>query len=113
MDDKFYGILYAGLIILAMGLPFAGAVWLAQKRGKSARTAALFLGPYYTLPIVLLLWATGTKGIRLLAEAIGVVAVITPLLYYRLGIMEDRLRRSQDYPAKLARYEREIQRRKE
>jgi hypothetical protein len=73
--------LLAGLVILAIGLPFAGAAWFELKRGKSARAAAPLLVPYYSIPIVLLLWATGVKGIRLLGEAVGVVAIVTLFCY--------------------------------
>jgi hypothetical protein len=113
MDDRFYGILGVGLVLLGTALPYAGAVWFALKRGKSTRAAALFLVPYYSLPIVLLLWATGAKGIRLLGEAVGVVAIITLLCYGSLNRIDNYLSWRKQYPEGFREYQDEIRRRKE
>jgi hypothetical protein len=113
MDDRLYGFLGAVLVLLAIMLPMAGAVWFVQKRGKSARAAALFLVPYYSLPIVLLLWATGVNGIRLLAGGVGVVAVVTLLCYGSLGRIDYYLSWNKQYPEGFREYQDEVRRRKE
>lgn len=113
MEDRFYVILGVGLVLLAIILPAVGAVWFVQKRGKSARAAALFLGPYYSLPIVLILWVTGTKGLRLLAEAVGVVAAISLLCYGWLLRVDYYLSWRKQYPEGFREYQDEIRSRKE
>jgi hypothetical protein len=110
--DRIYGALLAGLIILAMTLPPAGATWFVLKRGKSARAAALFIVPYYSMPILLLLWGVGVKGIRLLGAVVGVVAAITLLCYGWLGYTDYLLRRRKEYGG-LTEYEDALRQRNE
>ncbi len=81
---------YEWLPVLAIVLPPAGAVWYVLRRGRSARVAAWFVVPYWTLLIAVVLWLFGFKGFQLLG-AIVLVAGVGALGFFSNAIAIDAL----------------------
>lgn len=81
---------YEWLPVLVGLLPPVGAVLYVVRRGRSARAAAWFVVPYWTILITFVFWLFRFRGFELLG-AVVVVAGGASLIFYSNAIALDAL----------------------